>query len=102
MPFERHGYYFDGAFSSATKLEPRAGVYVVWCKFGEQWTCLDIGESQNVQERVLGHDRAQEWAWHCRGNLYYAVHYTPEVQQPGRIKIEQHLRSLEQPICGQR
>jgi len=100
MPFERHGYYFDGAFSSTTKLEARAGVYIVWCKSGEQWICLDVGESHNVQERVQTHDRAEDWARHCHGTLYYAVHYTPGIQQSARMQIEQRLRSLEQPICG--
>lgn len=61
MSFERHGYNFEGAFTLANQLEARAGVYVIWCKNGEAWTCLDVGESHNVQERVLNHDRAGQW-----------------------------------------
>jgi hypothetical protein len=102
VPFERHAYYFDGAFPSAASLQPQAGVYVVWCKSGDQWTCLDVGESHNVQERVLTHDRAGDWARLCSGTLYYAVHYTLGVQQLGRTQIEQRLRLLEQPLCGKR
>jgi len=102
MSFERHGYNFEGAFTSANQLETRAGVYVIWCKNGETWTCLDVGESHNVQERVLTHDRAGQWRQNCRGMIYYAAHYTPNLQQTGRIQIESRLRQLERPLCGER
>lgn len=102
MSFQRHGYTFEGAFTSADSLEARAGVYVVWCKNGETWTCLDVGESHNVQDRVLNHDRADQWARACNGTLYYAAHYTPNLQQAGRCEIEQKLRQLEGPCCGER
>jgi len=69
MSFERHGYNFEGAFTSANQLEARAGVYVIWCKNGETWTCLDVGESHNVQERVTNHDRAGQWRQNCRHDL---------------------------------
>ncbi len=102
MGFERHGYQFAGAFTSAEQLEARAGVYVIWCKSGETWTCLDVGESHNVQERVLNHDRADQWRQNCRGALYYAALYTANLQQAGRCQIEGRLRQLEGPLCGER
>jgi len=102
MGFERHGYQFEGAFTSPSQLEARAGVYVVWCKSGETWTCLDVGESHNVQERVLNHDRAAQWRRNCQGTIYYAAYYTPNLQQAGRCQIEARLRQLERPLCGER
>ncbi len=102
MNFELHGYHFEGAFTSANQLQARAGVYVVWCKDGEKWTCLGVGESHNVQERVLNHERASQWRRNCRGTLYYAAHYTPNLQQAGRMQIERRLRQLERPVCGDR
>ncbi|MGH9338513.1 MAG: hypothetical protein ACRD1R_02725 [Acidobacteriota bacterium] len=96
MSFERHGYQFEGAFTSANQLEARAGVYVIWCKNGETWTCLDVGDLHNVQERGLNHDRADQWRRSCGGTIYYAAHYTPNLQQSGRGQIE------SRPICGER
>ena len=64
------------------------GVYMVWCKTGDQWSVMDVGESANVQERVLNHDRAPQWKRHCSGVLYFAAHYTPNAQQPGRRDID--------------
>jgi len=102
MGFERYGYQFEGAFTSADQLHAQAGVYVVWCQSGKTWTCLDVGESHNVRERVLNHDRADEWRRNCRGVLRYAAHYTPNLQQTGRCQIEARLRQLAKPLCGDR
>lgn len=102
MSFDFHGYSFEGAFTSTSQLESRAGVYVIWCKSGDKWTCLDVGESQDVQTRVLNHDRADQWMRNCGGTIYYSAHYTPHLQQEGRCKIEQELRRLENPLCGDR
>jgi len=101
MAFERSGYHFEGAFTSPDQLESRAGVYVIWCKAGEQWTCLDVGEAHDVQQRVKTHDRARQWAANCRGIIHYAAHYTPNLQQVGRMEIERQLRAAERPLCGQ-
>ena len=102
MSFERWGYQFDGAYPSSESLQSRAGIYVIWCKTGEQWTVLDIGETTDVKERVSNHDRADCWARHCSGKIYYSATYTPNLQQSGRIAIEQRLRDLTDPPCGRR
>jgi len=102
MNFDRHGYRFEGAFTSANQLEARAGVYVIWCRNGEVWTCLDVGESHDVQSRILNHDRADQWRRNCRGTLYYAAHYTQGLQQASRCEIESRLRQFEGPLCGDR
>jgi len=102
MSFERNGYQFEGVFTSPDSLEEKSGVYVIWCKSDESWTCLDVGESHNVQDRIKNHDRADQWLENCRGQIHYAAYYTPHLQQTGRMEIEQNLRSLEKPICGER
>jgi len=102
MAFDKYGLTWEGAFTDANKLEPRSGVYMVWCKTGDQWSVMDVGESANVQERVLNHDRAPQWKRHCSGVLYFAAHYTPNAQQPGRRDIEKRLRELTSPPCGDR
>jgi hypothetical protein len=45
---------------------------------------------------------ADRWQRNCRGTLYYAAHYTPNVQQAGRMQIESRLRQLDNPVCGDR
>jgi len=102
MSFERDGYRWEGAFTSADSLESRAGIYMVWCRSGDTWTALDVGESHNVQERVRYHDRADQWRRACRGALHFAAHYTPHLQATGRREIEKRIRTLENPTCGDR
>ena len=52
MSFERWGYTFEGAWTDPSNLESRSGVYVIWCKTGEDWKVLDVGESHDVSVRA--------------------------------------------------
>ena len=102
MSFERWGHMFEGAWTTPDSLESRAGVYVIWCKTGDIWKVLDVGESHDVKDRVLNHDRKDCWERHCSGSIYYSVTYTPNLQQPGRKKIEKKIRDLTSPPCVER
>lgn len=102
MSFKRWGYEFDGAYTSFEFLQARSGVYVIWCKSGDTWTVIDVGETADVKERVSNHDRAGCWARNCLSTIYYSATYTPNLQQSGRMEIEQRIRDLENPPCGKR
>lgn len=102
MGFERWGYQFEGAWTNPNSLESRSGVYVIWCKSGENWTVLDVGESHDVKNRVLNHDRSDCWNRNCTGTIYYSTTYTPNLQQAGKKEIEQYIRSQTNPPCGDR
>ena len=83
-------------------MQPTAGVYVIWCKDGDKWTVLDVGESDNVRDRVSDHDRADCWEQNCTGTIYYAATYTPDLNEDERRVIEQEIRDSEDPPCGER
>lgn len=101
MAFSRWGYGFEGAFLDANKLESRSGVYVIWNKVDDKkWEVLDVGESGDVLNRVLTHDRSGQWEAACTGTIYYSVTYTQNKQQAGRMEIEQRIRDLTNPPCG--
>ena len=102
MGFERWGYQFEGAWTDPNNLEPRSGVYVIWCKTRENWSVLDVGESHDVKNRVLNHGRKTDWERYCQGTIYYSATYTPNLQQAGRVQIEQRIRTLINPPCGER
>ncbi len=55
-----------------------------------------------MKSRVENHDRAACWQRRSRGALAVAVIYTPNPSQAGRMEIEQDLRALYQPPCGDR
>ncbi len=104
MAFERWGYHFEGAFQTPNLLPAMAGVYVVWCQVQQDWSVLDVGESGDVQTRLLNHDRADCWQRNCGGTIWYSAAYTPNTHQAGRIAIEQQIRQACQPRppCGER
>ena len=101
MGFIRWGYELDGVYDSPDSLESRSGVYVIWCKDGDNWTVLDVGEAADVKERVSSHDRGVCWSRYCSGTIYCSATYTPNLHQAGRMEIEQKIRDLTNPPCGE-
>lgn len=100
MVFEFLGYQFDGAYASPDSLEPRPGVYVIWCRCEDEWTVLDVGGSNDVKEGIKNLEREACWKEHCTCEIYYSATYTPNLQQTERIKIEERIRKLTNPPCG--
>lgn len=95
-------YDFEGPYSDTNSLEDRSGVYVIldYRDDGKHYV-LDVGESAQVRTRVENHDRKDCWDLNREGNLRFAVHYTPGLQQAGRMAIEQEIRDKYNPPCGQ-
>ncbi len=95
-------YEFEGPYTDTGALQNRAGVYVIHCHLGNEYRLIDVGESAQVRARVDSHDRKDCWERFCSGALTVSVHYTPNLQQPGRMAIEQVIRSQFRPPCGER
>ncbi len=94
MSFEFRGYTFEGAWADPNDLERRPGVYVIWCRLGDTWTVLHVGESEDVKDKVINHNKIDDWKKRCDGTLYYAATYTPGLLQPGRQGVVQDIRLL--------
>ncbi|HOI93179.1 MAG TPA: hypothetical protein PK250_00585 [Syntrophobacter fumaroxidans] len=95
MSFEQWGYEFDGAYSVADRLQPRAGVYVVWCKIEDKWKVIGVGQSENVGKQLVDGERALRWADECKpGTIYFAATYTDGAPESERKCIEQLIRRL--------
>jgi len=103
MAFERWGYQFDGAYLDPNGLQARAGVYVIWCQpLQGDWTVLDVGESDDVRDRINKHDRSDCWRKNCSGTIQYSATYTPNLNEGQRRDIESRIRSLGRVACGER
>lgn len=96
------GYSFEGPYSFPSSLEDKAGVYVILCVAGEKFHVIDVGESVIVRNRIETHDRKDCWPRNCPDSLKFAVHYTPNLQQQGRMRIEQEIRDEYDPPCGEK
>ena len=102
MTIEIAGYKFAGAYSSTSSLENRSGVYAVLTPTDAmRYKVIDVGESATVKNRIETHDRKPCWQRNANnGGFFYAVHYTPRLQQAGRRLIEQEIRKKYRPSCG--
>lgn len=98
--FDRWDYHFDGAYTDPKRLREAAGVYVIWCKADNQWIILDVGESDNVRERLNNHERFDCWEDNCSGTIYYSATYISDQQE--RLDLEQRIRNEEDVACGER
>jgi hypothetical protein len=96
------GYKFDGPYGSTSSLKDQSGVYAILTPTDPTHSkVVDVGESATVKTRVENHDRKPCWQRHAnRGQLRYAVYYTPRLQQAGRRTIEQKIRKQYRPPCG--
>lgn len=95
-------YEFEGPYSTVDKLEDKAGIYVILVFRNNTYYVIDVGESATVKSRVANHDRSLEWKKQGPGDLFVVVLYTTNIQQTGRIQIEQELRKMYSPPCGVR
>lgn len=94
-------YTFEGPYTSTNPIEDRSGVYAVHCYRNEKYYLKDVGESATVKSRLDNHERRDCWARECQqGALRYSVRYTPNLQQQGRMEIEQEIREQFDPPCG--
>lgn len=91
------GYNFEGPYLNPQSLQTRSGVYAVLGANGNgNHSVIDIGESGDIQTRVLQHDR--EPCWRRQGKqLAYAALY---LNERDRMRIEQELRAKFDPPCG--
>ena len=102
MSLQVCGYAFVGPFNNTNFLEDRSGIYIIVDVRHEGNFIIDVGESSAVKTRVTTHDRKGCWSANKIGNLAVFVLYTPDLQQFGRMQIEQEIRRNYNPGCGER
>ena len=93
-------YTFNGPFTDPSKLSPKSGLYAIHCKRNDKYYRVDVGESNNVKDRVENHDRKDCWNKECKDVLTYSELLTPRKRQAGRKKIEKEIRDLGHTPCG--
>jgi len=89
-------WYGPYPIEQADKLKNEPGVYTIWCRD----TLIDVGQSDNVRDRVMSHDRRECWNKNCKGRLEVAATYIKDEQE--RRRLEKEIREQYQPPCGER
>lgn len=72
------GYEFKGPFADVSKVPlDRSGVYVVVCLVDDEVHCyLDVGESEQMGERLKTHRREACWQENAHGEIAYCYRRT--------------------------
>jgi len=97
------GYSFEGPYTGTDYLKHEQGVYVILDKRRDgKWYILDVGESEDVKDRVENHDRKDCWERNRQGELGVAVLYTPGWTASQRRAVESKIREAFSPACGVR
>jgi DNA-binding transcriptional regulator PaaX len=103
MAIEISGYSFEGPYTSMAYLKHLQGVYTILDKrWDGKWHVIDVGESEDVKDRVENHDRKPCWERNRQGELGVGVLYTPGWSAEGRRSLEVRIRAAFSPACGVR
>lgn len=103
--FERWGHEVHGWHKSVGTLQSRPGVFMVATKVMGQPCMLAVEEAHDVHARLSQHEGERIWRTLATGGLMYAAIYTDGegsrfVDSFMRETLADHIRTLEQPICG--
>lgn len=103
MSIQICGYTFEGPYMSTADLQNQPGVYVILDKHTDDgWYVIDVGESNEIKNRVESHDRANCWQRNRKGVLGVAVKYTLGWTSQQRRNLESQIREAYSPVCGDR
>jgi hypothetical protein len=102
MGFTRWGYEFDGPYFDPSDLSEDPGVYLIEYVDKGKRIILDVGESDNVRDRVFRHERKDCWEANCIGRIFYSVAYMLYSSEEERRALESSIRHSENVICGER
>lgn len=87
------GYIFNGPFSIDGSFREVAGIYLITNSNGN---IVDVGETDNLKNRIPNHERRSCWARNNGIKLYF--HH--ENNQEQRLAKEKLLRAKSDPACG--
>lgn len=89
-------YVFDGPHSINTNFNEVAGIYII-TKDVSAINKIDIGETENLKERIPNHERRN--CWKNYNGTYLWFHH--EKNEKDRLEKEKKLRNYFNPPCGE-
>lgn len=87
------GYTFNGPFLITTTFNEVAGVYIITTSGG---VVIDVGETDNLNNRIPSHERRACWTRNDGVNLYF--HHERNKDQ--RLELEKTIRNKVPLACG--
>lgn len=98
MNIKIEGYIFSGPYYHTRKFQNDFGcVYVLVNNLNQ---VIDVGETSNINERIINHERKMCWYQKGCGNTGLYVYISSD--QNFRLLLERLIRSKYNPVCGQK
>ena len=92
------GYSFEGPFANTSDLRHNSGVYVILDGYNNK-SVIDVGQANDIMDRVKNHDRKGCWN-NQSSSIRYAAYYTSSATEKDRI--ENSIRDHTNPPCGEK
>jgi len=94
------GYDFFGWLYTVSALYEDPGIYAIGCEKGDETKVIDVGETDNIRDRIMKHDRKDCWEKECKNGTIVYAQYRTTVSKEKRTEIEKEIREKEDPPCG--
>ena len=94
------GYNFEGPYPTQNLSGKIPGIYIISTSDYsiDINNVIDVGETQNIEERIANHERKNCW---LRQNGNYLWFHSDDNQER-RLFKEKALRNMFSPTCGER
>jgi hypothetical protein len=90
---------FWGYYTLEDQMKEVPGVYVIFNGQGDSF--IDVGQSENLNNRPENHERKSCWIKHCSKGIYFLAKVINNAEE--RTNIEQVIRNSHPEIpCGER
>ena len=80
-------------------LRSLPSVFVIRCQTKSKWKISDLGQSENVVESIIYHERAAMWKRICSGTIRFSAVYIQTKAE--RHKLERTIKNSKE-IQGER
>lgn len=101
MPVNIEGYSFSGPHSIDATFKPLAGVYIIYTADYTSKKWLDVGETDNLANRISSHERRLCWKRNAE-DLKINLAFLQINNEQRRLTVEAKLRKKLNPICGEK
>lgn len=94
------GYIFIGPVYNPNDFIQDSGIYLVADGREGKGIFLDVGQSENLVERLKNHDRKNCWIKNSTNSISYYVSYIKNDYEKSNLEIR--IRANYNIICGKR
>lgn len=92
------GHIFEGPFDPTRGFTENLSV--VYAILDDNSIVVDVGQTENINNRFPNHDRSDCWNTHCVGIPH--LYILRVAAENDRLAIESQIRNQYNPACGER